>query len=123
MRYWDELWGNQFFREIRADRGAMAAQGHSRDERLPVQTCEAPGDFIWHDHKETDETFIVIDGVLRIDLRGGAVEISAGEMFVVPKGVEHKPYAHKEVKLLLIEPRGTPNTGDEGAERSEELKR
>ena len=78
------------------------------------------GDFIWHDHKETDETFIVIDGVLRIDFRDGAVEISAGEMFIVPKGVEHKPYAQKEVKLLLIEPRGTLNTGDEGGERSAE---
>ena len=68
------------------------------------------GDFIWHDHKDTDETFIVIDGVLRIDFRDGAVRVSAGEMFVVPKGVEHKPCAEREVKLLLIEPRGVPNT-------------
>jgi mannose-6-phosphate isomerase-like protein (cupin superfamily) len=64
------------------------------------------GDFIWHDHKDTDETFIVLEGVLRIDFRDGAVGVSAGEMFVVPKGVEHKPYAEHEVKLLLIEPRG-----------------
>jgi mannose-6-phosphate isomerase-like protein (cupin superfamily) len=70
------------------------------------------GDFIWHDHKETDETFIVIEGVLRIDFRDGAVTLSAGEMFVVPKGVEHKPYADGEVKVLLIEPRGVINTGD-----------
>ena len=63
------------------------------------------GDFIWHDHKDTDETFIVIDGVLRIDLRDGAVHVSAGEMFVVPRGVEHTPYAEHEIKLLLIEPR------------------
>ncbi len=70
------------------------------------------GDFIWHDHKETDETFIVIDGVLRIDFRDGTVTLSAGEMFVVPKGVEHKPYAEGEVKVLLIEPRGVINTGD-----------
>jgi mannose-6-phosphate isomerase-like protein (cupin superfamily) len=70
------------------------------------------GDFIWHDHKETDETFIVIDGVLRIDFRDGAVTLSAGEMFVVPKGVEHKPYAEGEVNVLLIEPRGVLNTGD-----------
>src|SRR5690348_18406774 len=62
------------------------------------------GDFVWHDHKETDETFIVIDGSLRIDFRDGAVTLRAGEMFVVPKGVEHKPYAEEEVKLLLIEP-------------------
>jgi mannose-6-phosphate isomerase-like protein (cupin superfamily) len=76
------------------------------------------GDFIWHDHQDTDETFIVIEGDLRIDFRDGAVTISAGEMFVVPKGVEHKPYAENEVKLLLIEPRGVPNTGHEGGERT-----
>jgi mannose-6-phosphate isomerase-like protein (cupin superfamily) len=76
------------------------------------------GDFIWHDHKDTDETFIVLDGTLRIDFRDGAVHISAGEMFVVPKGLEHKPYAENEVKLLLIEPRGVPNTGGEGGERT-----
>ena len=76
------------------------------------------GDFIWHDHKETDETFIVLEGVLRLDFRDGAVQLSAGDMFVVPKGVEHKPYAASEVKLLLIEPRGVLNTGDEGGERT-----
>jgi mannose-6-phosphate isomerase-like protein (cupin superfamily) len=76
------------------------------------------GDFIWHNHLETDETFIVIEGNLRIDFRDGAVNIGAGEMFVVPKGVEHKPYAEKEVKLLLIEPRGLVNTGHEGGERT-----
>jgi mannose-6-phosphate isomerase-like protein (cupin superfamily) len=78
------------------------------------------GDFVWHDHKDTDETFIVLDGVLRIDFRDGAVLVSAGEMFVVPKGVEHKPYAEHEVKLLLIEPRGVLNTGHEGGERTAE---
>ena len=76
------------------------------------------GDFIWHDHKNTDETFIVIDGSLRIDFRDGVVNLRAGEMFVVPKGVEHKPYAEQEVELLLIEPRGVLNTGDEGGERT-----
>ena len=78
------------------------------------------GDFIWDDHKETDETFIVIEGDLRIDFRDGAVHVSAGEMFVVPKGVEHKPYAEREVKLLLIEPRGVLNTGHEGGGRTAE---
>jgi mannose-6-phosphate isomerase-like protein (cupin superfamily) len=78
------------------------------------------GDFIWHDHKHTDETFIVLEGVLRIDFREGAVRVSAGEMFVVPKGVEHKPYAEREVKLLLIEPRGVLNTGHEGGDRTAE---
>lgn len=78
------------------------------------------GDFIWHDHKNTDETFIVIEGDLRIDFRDGAVHVSTGEMFVVPKGVEHKPYAENEVKLLLVEPRGVLNTGHEGGERTAE---
>lgn len=76
------------------------------------------GDFIWHDHKDTDETFIVIEGDLRIDFRDGSVRIAAGEMFVAPKGVEHKPCAETAVKLLLIEPRGVPNTGDAGGERT-----
>ena len=78
------------------------------------------GDFIWHDHKDTDETFIVIEGDLRIDFRDGAVHIAAGEMFVVPKGIEHKPYAEHEVKLLIIEPRGVVNTGDKGGDRTAE---
>ena len=78
------------------------------------------GDFIWHDHAETDETFIVIEGDLRIDFRDGAAHLGAGEMFVVPKGVEHKPYAEKEVKLLLIEPRGVLNTGGARSERTAE---
>jgi mannose-6-phosphate isomerase-like protein (cupin superfamily) len=78
------------------------------------------GDFIWHDHRDTDETFIVIEGDLRIDFRDGAVHVSTGEMFVVPKGVEHKPYAEHEVKLLLIEPRGVLNTGHESGERTAE---
>ena len=76
------------------------------------------GDFIWHDHKETDETFIVIEGNLRIDFRDGSVQLGAGEMYVVPKGVEHKPFAKGEVKLLLVEPRGVLNTGSAGGERS-----
>lgn len=59
------------------------------------------GDFIWHDHQDTDEAFIVLEGALRIDLRDGAVHLAAGEMFAVPKGVEHKPCAEGEVKLLL----------------------
>ena len=74
------------------------------------------GDFVWHDHKDTDETFIVLAGTLRIDFRDGEVILSAGEMFVVPKGVEHKPYAEEEVRMLLIEPQGVKNTGDEGGD-------
>lgn len=78
------------------------------------------GDFLWHDHKDTDETFIVMDGELRIDFRDGAARVSAGEMFIVPKGIEHKPFAEREVKLLLIEPRGVLNTGHEAGERTAE---
>ena len=66
--------------------------------------------------QNTDETFIVLEGNLRIDFWDGSVHLSAGEMFVVPKGVEHKPYAEREVKLLLIELRGVLNTGHEGGE-------
>lgn len=76
------------------------------------------GDFVWHDHRDTDETFIVIEGNLRIDFRDGCVEVKQGEMFVVPKGVEHKPFAMSEVKLMLIEPRGVLNTGHESGERT-----
>jgi len=76
------------------------------------------GDFVWHDHQDTDETFIVLEGELRIDFRDGAVTIGEGEMFVVPKGLEHKPYAESEVKVMLIEPRGVLNTGHEGGDRT-----
>ncbi|MBP5062829.1 cupin domain-containing protein [Pseudomonas chlororaphis] len=76
------------------------------------------GDFIWHDHPHTDETFIVLEGQLRIDFADGQVTINQGEMFVVPKGMKHKPYAEQEVKLLLIEPKGVRNTGEEGGERT-----
>ena len=76
------------------------------------------GDFIWHAHADTDETFIVIEGELRIDFRDGCVHVRAGEMVVVAKGVEHKPSAEHEVKLLLIEPRGVLNTGDAGGSRT-----
>lgn len=76
------------------------------------------GEFLWHSHADTDETFIVIEGRLRIDFRDGFVELNAGELYVVPKGVEHKPYAEKEVKLMLIEPSGVINTGDDNNERT-----
>lgn len=72
------------------------------------------GEFVWHEHADTDEVFIVLDGTMAIELRDGRVELSAGEMFVVPKGVEHKPVAGAECRILLIEPRGVVNTGDAG---------
>jgi mannose-6-phosphate isomerase-like protein (cupin superfamily) len=76
------------------------------------------GDFVWHDHKDTDETFIVIEGRLRIDFRDGSVDLESGEMFVVPRGVEHKPCAESEARVLLIEPRGVVNTGERRDERT-----
>lgn len=76
------------------------------------------GDFIWHSHAETDEAFFVIDGQLRIDFRDGFVLIESGELYVVPKGVEHKPFAEHEVQMMVIEPRGVLNTGAEGGERT-----
>ena len=76
------------------------------------------GDFVWHSHADTDEAFIVIEGELRIDLRDGAVTLGPGEMYVVKKGVVHKPYAAREVHMMLLEPRGVTNTGDAGGERT-----
>lgn len=70
------------------------------------------GEFVWHDHQDTDEVFIVIEGSLDIEFRYGTVTINAGEMYVVPKGVEHKPFAKTECKAMVIEPKGVVNTGD-----------
>jgi mannose-6-phosphate isomerase-like protein (cupin superfamily) len=70
------------------------------------------GEFVWHDHPDTDEVFIVISGLLEILFEDGQVELGAGEMFVVPKGVRHKPIAKEECQILLVEPRGVVNTGD-----------
>ncbi|RUE82968.1 cupin domain-containing protein [Pseudomonas aeruginosa] len=76
------------------------------------------GDFVWHSHADSDETFIVLAGRLRIDFRDGAVHLGPGEMYVVPRGVEHKPFAEGEVRMLLVEPCGVRNTGDQGGERT-----
>ena len=74
------------------------------------------GEFVWHDHPDTDEVFIVIAGNLDIEFRDGKVTLEAGEMFVVPKGVEHKPVAENECKIMLVEPKGVINTGESGGE-------
>jgi mannose-6-phosphate isomerase-like protein (cupin superfamily) len=73
---------------------------------------KAQGEFVWHKHDETDDLFLVLRGELTIELRDGSVTLRAGDLFVVPKGVEHRPVATEEVHVLLIEPSGTPNTGD-----------
>ncbi len=74
------------------------------------------GEFVWHDHEDTDETFLVLSGHLIIQLRDGEIRLSEGEMYVVPKGVEHRPVAIEECHVLLIEPRNVINTGDAGGE-------
>jgi len=70
------------------------------------------GDFVWHSHADTDEVFIALEGEMSIEFRDGTVTLKAGEMFVVPRGVEHKPFAKEECKIMLVEPAGTINTGD-----------
>ncbi len=70
------------------------------------------GEFIWHDHPETDEVFLVLKGTLEIEFRDGKVTLNEGEIYVVPKGVEHKPFAENECHIMLIEPAGTVNTGE-----------
>ena len=77
-----------------------------------VMVAKLKGEFIWHKHDETDDFFLVLKGKLDIQLRDRTVSLGPGEMFIVPKGVEHRPIAEEEVHLLLIEPTGTPNTGD-----------
>lgn len=78
------------------------------------------GEFVWHNHAGTDEVFIVIDGELTIEFRDGKVELNKGEMFIVPRGVEHKPLAMNECQVILVEPKGVVNTGETGGERTAE---
>lgn len=87
---------------------------------LHLKLVKVQGDFVWHSHGDTDEIFLVLEGELRIDYRDGAVTLRAGELHVVPRGVEHKPFAERGCRLLLLEPAGTPNRGDEGGGTSGE---
>jgi mannose-6-phosphate isomerase-like protein (cupin superfamily) len=77
-----------------------------------VMVVKVEGEFVWHKHDDTDDFFLVLDGAIDIELRDRVVHLEVGEMFIVPKGVEHRPVARGEAHLLLIEPTGTPNTGD-----------
>ena len=70
------------------------------------------GEFVWHHHDDTDEVFIVIEGSMKIEFEDETVELNEGDMYVVPKGVEHKPYAENECKVMIVEPRGVVNTGN-----------
>ena len=82
--------------------------------------AKVEGEFVWHSHNDTDETFIVIDGELTIEFRDRHVVLKKGEMVVVPRGVEHKPSAENECKIMLLEPKAVVNTGDSGGELTAE---
>ena len=77
-----------------------------------IKIVKVEGDFVWHDHSDTDEFFFVIEGTLFIEFESETMELNAGELYVVPKGIQHRPFAHGECKVMLIEPRGVVNTGE-----------
>ena len=83
-----------------------------------VKLVKIEGSFVWHQHEEEDELFLVIRGSMRLQLKTGDIPLEAGEMAIVPRGVEHRPVAEKEAHVLLIEPRSTANTGDVQDERT-----
>lgn len=92
--------------------------GYVNDYKL--QVVKAKGPFVWHKHDETDDFFLVVSGHLTIHLRDRDIELDPGEIFVVPRGVEHCPDADAETEVLLIEPRDTVNTGDAGGDMTVE---
>jgi mannose-6-phosphate isomerase-like protein (cupin superfamily) len=85
----------------------------SRYNENDLMVVKFQGEFPWHEHPDTDDFFLVLDGEITIETEQGNVDLSAGELYVVPKGVKHRPVAKNEAQILLIEPAGTPNTGDE----------
>jgi mannose-6-phosphate isomerase-like protein (cupin superfamily) len=92
--------------------------GYYNDSK--IQLGKVKGEFVWHAHPDTDDLFLVLHGRLTMQLRDGDVELGPGDLYVVPRGVEHCPRADEEAHVLLIEPRGTPNTGDSGVEPAPE---
>ena len=86
-----------------------------------LMVVKVKGEFVWHKHDDTDDFFLVLKGTLDIELRDRTVTLAPGELFIVPKGIEHRPVAREEVHLLLIEPTGTPNTGDAGTAAARKL--
>jgi mannose-6-phosphate isomerase-like protein (cupin superfamily) len=83
-----------------------------------LKIAKIQGEFVWHSHPETDEVFLVVDGVLTIQLRDKNLHLKSGELCVIPRGVDHKPAADQECLILMVEPAGTMNTGDAGGERT-----
>jgi mannose-6-phosphate isomerase-like protein (cupin superfamily) len=94
------------FTELWSPKVVAGFNGHD------VMVVKIKGEFVWHSHPDTDDLFLVLDGKLRIEFRDGKIELGPGQMYVVPRGVEHRPVADEETHILLIEPAGTPNTGD-----------
>lgn len=99
LALFDELWSPRVIAEM---------------NNYQFKLAKGKGEFVWHDHPDTDEVFIVIEGELVIEFRDGSVTLNPGEMYVIPKGVEHKPFAKGLVQVLLVEPKGVVNTGEAG---------
>ena len=85
-----------------------------------IKLAKIKGEFVWHSHPETDEAFIIIEGELEIEFNDGTIHLKKGELCVIPRGVEHKPFAREECRVLLIEPGGTLNTGNAGGDKTVE---
>lgn len=101
-----------------SDRWAPRVIGELNNYQIKVVKIE--GEFVWHSHAETDELFLVINGRMAIEFRDGQVDLAPGELYIVPRMVEHRPVAKEECHILLIEPRGVVNTGDAGGELTAE---
>ncbi|MBU2709890.1 cupin domain-containing protein [Zooshikella harenae] len=101
----DSLWSPKIIAEM-------------NDYQFKLATVQ--GEFVWHSHTDTDEVFFVIEGALDIEFRDEKITLNSGKMCVIPKGVEHKPYAEKECKIMLVEPRGVVNAGDNDGELTAE---
>ena len=108
MNYYPTNINNKF--ELFSEQWQPKVIATMNDYELKIAKIE--GEFIWHSHKETDETFIVIKGEIEIEFRDGIVKVKEGEIFVVPAGIEHKPMSKKESQIMLIEPKGIINTGN-----------
>jgi mannose-6-phosphate isomerase-like protein (cupin superfamily) len=112
--------GRRDYRPIRLDEKFAAFREHwsprviAEMNDYQFKLVRIQGEFVWHQHADTDEVFIVIAGSMSIAFRDGSVDLSAGDLYVVPRGVEHKPYAAEECQMMLIEPRGVVNTGEAG---------